>query len=118
MSRLLSIKQAANQLGVSVSTLRRWDETGVLVAQRTPKGHRRYDLSTIWAIGQGGASLLNSSFYQRYLGRRDTLRVALVQQMLDLPKQYPSVDEADEDMVDLVNQIDSESEAHLQAQSS
>ena len=47
MSKLLSIKQAANQLGVSVSTLRRWDETGVLVAQRTPKGHRRYDLSKI-----------------------------------------------------------------------
>ena len=47
MSRLLSIKQAANQLVVSVSTLRRWDETGVLVAQRTPKGHRRYDLSKI-----------------------------------------------------------------------
>ncbi len=75
-------------------------------------------LSTIWAIGQGGASLLNSSFYQRYLGRRDTLRVALVQQMLDLPKQYPSVDETDDDMVELVNQIDSESEAHLQAQDS
>ena len=47
MSKLLSIKQAANQLGVCVSTLRRWDETGVLVAQRTPKGHRRYDLSKI-----------------------------------------------------------------------
>ena len=47
MSRLLSIKQAANQLGVSVSTLRRWDETGVLVTQITPKGHRRYDLSKI-----------------------------------------------------------------------
>ena len=47
MSKLLSIKQTANQLGVSVSTLRRWDETGVLVAQRTPKGHRRYDLSKI-----------------------------------------------------------------------
>ena len=47
MTKLLSIKQAANQLGVCVSTLRRWDETGVLVAQRTPKGHRRYDLSKI-----------------------------------------------------------------------
>ncbi|AWT49631.1 TetR/AcrR family transcriptional regulator [Psychrobacter sp. YP14] len=75
-------------------------------------------LSTIWAIGQGGASLLNSSFYQRYLGRRDTLRVALIQQMLDLPKQYPSLDEEDDDMVDLVNQIDSESEAHMQSQAS
>lgn len=47
-------------------------------------------LSTIWAMGQGGAGLLNSSFYQRYLGRRDTLRLALVQQILDLPKQYPN----------------------------
>lgn len=45
-------------------------------------------LSTIWAIGQGGAGLLNSSFYQRYLGRRDTLRVALIEQILSLPKYY------------------------------
>lgn len=88
-----------------------------LQSQNSGLSTRDY-LSTIWAIGQGGASLLNSSFYQRYLGRRDTLRVALVQQMLDLPKQYPSVDETDDDMVELVNQIDSESEAHLQAQDS
>lgn len=47
-------------------------------------------LSTIWAMGQGGAGLLNSSFYQRYLGRRDTLRFALVQHILDIPKQYPA----------------------------
>ena len=88
-----------------------------LQSQNSGLSTRDY-LSTIWAIGQGGASLLNSSFYQRYLGRRDTLRVALVQQMLDLPKQYPSYDETDDDMVDLVNQIDSESEADLQAQDS
>lgn len=47
-------------------------------------------LSSIWAIGQGGASLLNSTFYQRYLGRRDTLMVSLIHQMLDLPKLYPA----------------------------
>lgn len=47
-------------------------------------------LSTIWAIGQGGASLLNSSFYQRYLGRRDTLIVSLVSQVLQLPALYPA----------------------------
>lgn len=46
-------------------------------------------LATIWAVGQGGAGLLNSTFYQRYLGRRDTLKTALVQQMLDLPRLYP-----------------------------
>lgn len=47
MNRLVSINQAAEQLGVSISTLRRWDETGVLVAERTPKGHRRYDLAKV-----------------------------------------------------------------------
>lgn len=47
MNRLISIQQASEQLGVSISTLRRWDETGVLVAERTPKGHRRYDISKI-----------------------------------------------------------------------
>ena len=73
-------------------------------------------LSTIWAMGQGGAGLLNSSFYQRYLGRRDTLRYALVQQMLDLPGHYPAhmADEeiVDEDMQELVEQIETESEEH------
>ena len=47
MNRLISINQASQQLGVSISTLRRWDETGVLIAERTPKGHRRYDISKI-----------------------------------------------------------------------
>ena len=43
-------------------------------------------LASIWSITQGGASILNSSFYQRYLGCRDTLRVALIDQALSLPK--------------------------------
>lgn len=47
MNRLISIQQASEQLGVSISTLRRWDETGVLVAERTLKGHRRYDISKL-----------------------------------------------------------------------
>ena len=49
-------------------------------------------MATLYAVGQGGASLLNSSFYQRYLGSRDTLKTALVRQMLDLPRLYPRVD--------------------------
>ena len=49
-------------------------------------------MATLYAVGQGGASLLNSSFYQRYLGSRDTLKIALVRQMLDLPRLYPRVD--------------------------
>lgn len=47
MNRLVSINEASKQLGVSVSTLRRWDKSGVLVAEKTPNGHRRYDLNKI-----------------------------------------------------------------------
>lgn len=76
-------------------------------------------LSMIWAMGQGGAGLLNSSFYQRYLGRRDTLRHALVQQVLDMPKLYPIThrDEQvieDKDREKLVDKILSESKQHEQ----
>jgi len=41
----LSIKQAAEILGVSTKTLRRWEENGKIKAYRTKGGHRRYDLA-------------------------------------------------------------------------
>jgi excisionase family DNA binding protein len=47
MSNLVSISKAAKILGVSEITLRRWDETGRLVAIKTEGGHRRYDMSKI-----------------------------------------------------------------------
>jgi len=47
MDRLVTIGQAAKILGVSVMTLRRWDEAGRLVPVRTEGGHRRYDISKI-----------------------------------------------------------------------
>ena len=47
MSRLININETSKQLGVSISTLRRWDKAGILIAERTPKGHRRYDIHKI-----------------------------------------------------------------------
>ena len=44
MSRLISIGEAASVLGVSITTLRRWDASGRLVSEYTEGGHRRYDL--------------------------------------------------------------------------
>ena len=43
-------------------------------------------LAAIWSLTHGAAAILNSSFYQRYLGSRDTLRVAYIDQALALPK--------------------------------
>jgi len=47
MDRFVTIGKAAKILGVSVMTLRRWDEAGKLVSVRTEGGHRRYDISKI-----------------------------------------------------------------------
>lgn len=47
-------------LGVSHSTLRRWDESGKLVAERTPGGRRRYlisDVATFNPLGLERAAL-------------------------------------------------------------
>ena len=43
----ISIGQAAKELGVSIPTLRRWEAEGKIQAERTPKGHRHYDLAQL-----------------------------------------------------------------------
>ena len=43
MERYASISEAAQALGVSITTLRRWEASGRLVAEHTAGGHRRYD---------------------------------------------------------------------------
>jgi len=47
MDRFLSIGAAAEVLGVSISTLRRWETEGRLVPERTAGRQRRYDLSKL-----------------------------------------------------------------------
>ena len=47
MDRIVGIRQAAAVLGVSISTLRRWEAQGKIVAGHTAGGHRRYNLSRL-----------------------------------------------------------------------
>ncbi|TAE32663.1 MAG: IS607 family transposase [Candidatus Kapaibacterium sp.] len=47
MNKLLTIEEAAQQLGVSSITLRRWEKAGKITATRTQGGHRRYVLADI-----------------------------------------------------------------------
>ena len=47
MERLVAIGEAAEALGVSITTLRRWEASGKLVADHTAGGHRRYDLARL-----------------------------------------------------------------------
>ena len=48
MSKYFSIREAANYIGVSQSTLRRWEQEGKLMPDmRTKGGQRRYSLETL-----------------------------------------------------------------------
>ena len=47
MDKLLSIKQAAERLGVHSSTLRRWEREGRLIPERTQGNQRRYSLGQL-----------------------------------------------------------------------
>jgi len=47
MERFVGIGEAAAVLGVSITTLRRWEAEGRLIAEHTPGGHRRYDLAKL-----------------------------------------------------------------------
>ncbi len=42
MPKLLSIGEAAKELGVSDQTLRTWEKKGLIKAVRLPSGYRRY----------------------------------------------------------------------------
>lgn len=49
MEKLVGIGEAAQALGVSITTLRRWDAAaaGRLSAGHTAGGHRRYDMAKL-----------------------------------------------------------------------
>ena len=44
------ISRASKELGVSIDTLRRWEREGKFTSERTPGGHRRYDLDKLQKI--------------------------------------------------------------------
>ena len=56
MDRYVSVGRAAGMLGVSVSTLRRWEREGKLMPERTASGHRRYALSQLQPGHDGEAA--------------------------------------------------------------
>jgi len=48
----VSIGSAAKHFGVSQETLRRWEKLGKIRVERTPKGHRRFDLSQFSSVSR------------------------------------------------------------------
>ena len=52
----VSIGEAARELGVTPETLRRWEAQGKIEVERTPKGHRRYDLARLHRVAPRAAA--------------------------------------------------------------
>ena len=78
----VSIKAAAEALGVREETLRRWEQAGKITSERTVGGHRRYDLAQLRAVSETGGKPANTE--------RVTLgyaRVATQDQVPDLHRQ-------------------------------
>jgi len=57
-TEIVTTKQAAEMLGVAVSTVQKWVELGKLASWKTPGGHRRIPLSSIHTVLQSSVTTL------------------------------------------------------------
>ncbi|MFM7474335.1 MAG: IS607 family transposase [Microcystis aeruginosa] len=58
MNTLITIREASDLLGVSVKTLRRWEQQGKISSIRTPGGHRRFRRQDLLQSGQATPSII------------------------------------------------------------
>ncbi len=75
----VNIGKASQELGVAKETLRRWERDGKINVERTPKGHRRYDLNKL-----RGSVPKRGFFARRTVGYA---RVSSHEQKADLARQ-------------------------------
>ena len=72
MPNVISVQEASKMLGVTIKTLKLWDEEGKLKSSfRTPGGHRRYNLADIEAfIGKAKGTAIKVFVYSRVSTRK------------------------------------------------
>ncbi len=68
--KYVSIGKAAKMLGVSIGTLRKWEENGLLTPERTPTGHRRYRVAGLEKLmhEQDESPSITCAIYARRFG--------------------------------------------------
>ncbi|MEW6764107.1 MAG: IS607 family transposase [Pseudomonadota bacterium] len=85
MSKLVPIRVAATALGVSTSTLRRWEASGRLVPLRTEGRQRRYDLATLCpGLAHGTAAPRQTIAYARVSSHDQRADLERQKQVLEL----------------------------------
>lgn len=81
-ARMLTTREAALRLGVSLRTVQLWVEADILPAARTPGGHRRIPYNAVEALalstGLGGEPLARGSLSKRELLSREATLTQVV----------------------------------------
>ena len=87
---LIRISQVAYLLGVSATSLRRWDAEGILIPTfRTPGGHRRYKLTEVLALRDSEENLGSEAEVESHVNSTAVTyaRVSSPRQKEDLERQ-------------------------------
>jgi predicted site-specific integrase-resolvase len=79
---IISIGDAAKELGTSTKTLRRWADSGLIKSERSPTGQRRFFLADIKRITPRDLKQINNRLTINYA------RVSRHDQKQDLVRQF------------------------------
>jgi diguanylate cyclase (GGDEF)-like protein/PAS domain S-box-containing protein/excisionase family DNA binding protein len=96
-----SIQEAAELLGIPIQKLRRWDEQGVLVAVRTPGGHRRYSRELIDRLAASAGGTLGDKTTQELATVKRSLaeKRRIIQLLLESEHRYRDLVETSHDLI-------------------
>ena len=90
--KLVTLKKASELLGVTTTTLRRWDAKGTLKVVRTPYGKRRVPLSEIWRLQRGTVVRSRvACLYARVSSHEQKAKGDLGRQLAHLREHLPAV---------------------------
>jgi len=96
-----TIEQTSHLLGISAQKLRRWDEQGVLGAQRTEGGHRRYPREVIDRLVAVNGSALAEKTSRELASVKRTLaeKRRIIQLLIESEGRYRDLVETSHDLI-------------------
>lgn len=96
-----TMEQASRLLGISAQKLRRWDEQGILGAQRTEGGHRRYPREVIdrLVLANGGAFAEKTSRELASIKKTLAEKRRIIQLLIESEGRYRDLVETSHDLI-------------------
>ena len=96
-----TIEQTSQLLGISAQKLRRWDEQGILSAQRTEGGHRRYPREVIDRLVQANGGAFAEKTSRELASIKKTLaeKRRIIQLLIESEGRYRDLVETSHDLI-------------------